>query len=630
MYTQRLTDTMKKLHLTFAFFCCMCSSLAQTQIFGGNTYQTFSSAGTTSGSSSNAQYRLYAAVGQPMAASSSTLSQTQAGILSAVSNGLILVDNTPPIITAPTATLNKTGTKSIGATVTDNVAVSQVKVNYRTITSPISTLTNATMSSGANNTFTVAPASNWYDEMGIEYFFTATDSKGNSSRFPAADYLRTSLTTVNLILPQIPFGNVVANYRMVSFPYDQGSDANNSVSAVYSGINLDDTTKARMYNYNPATKKYLEFKTGGFAKVERGKSYWLQTKDQKAVTLASVTSPPEHRSNLFKITLKPGWNQVGNPYPVEIAWSNVLAFNSSVSTLGKLNVFNGSFAEADALPAFQGGFVKNTGAADVQITIPFKGQTALGGRVAQVESIGTDLSSDAWNLKMNIVQNEIENKLGGFGMHHQASIGPDRYDNYNPPRFLSAPEVNFSHSETSELFSNDMVPTKENGQWKFSAYGESGKSSVLQWSSDINTIDQELYLFDEKNLVLTNMLEKSSYPFTQQKDSRFTIYFGRQALKDIRPEEVGASSPYPNPVAAEKITRWMVAIPQGTPSALVGLQLFDGTGKVITADNKLLPPGLHEMKYTLTESQEAGMYYYRLAIGAGQNSKIYTGKIIVP
>lgn len=630
MRAKRLFKTMDKILVTLTLCCSLSYSIAQIQIFGSNTYQTFSSAGTTSGASSNTQYRLYASVGQPMVVSSSTLSQNQAGILSAVSNGIILLDNTPPVITAPTATLNKTGTNSISATVTDNVAVGQVRVNYRAITAPISTITNAAMNRGANNTFAAAPAASWYDEMGIEYFFTATDSKGNSSRFPATDYLRTSLASTNLVLPQIPFGNVVANYRMVSFPYDQGSDAANAVSTIYSGINLDDTTKARMYNYSPETKKYLEFKTGGFAKVERGKSYWLQTKDQKTVTVANVTAPSEHRSNLFRITLKPGWNQVGNPYPVEIAWSNVLAFNSTATTLGKLNIFSGSYAEADALLPFQGGFVKNTGTTDLQITIPFKGQTALGGRAAQVESIGTDLSGEAWNMKLNIVQNEIENRLGGFGMHPQASIGPDRYDNYNPPRFLSVPEVNFSHVETNELFSNDMVPTQESWRWKFSTYGESNGSSILRWSSDINTAGQELFLLDEKTLTVTNMLEKNSYLFTQQKDSRFTIYFGLNALKDIRPEEVGASPAYPNPLTEGKETHWLVAIPEGTTAAQFVMQLFDGTGKEVVLDRKILKPGLHEMKYSWDDSQSPGMYFYRLAVGEGQNVKIYSGKIIVP
>ena len=611
--------------LTVALPTCV---KAQSQVYAANTYQTFASSGTTQGAASNAQLKLYSSVGQPMAISSATLAQTQAGILSAVSNGIVLVDNIPPVIAQPAVTLAKGGTNSVSAAVTDNVAVSQVKINYRNITAPVSTLANATMAAGANNIFSVAPATTWYDEMGIEYFITAADAKGNNSRLPSdnTQYLRMPLTTTNLALPQIPFGNQVANYRMVSFPYDLGSDAANAVSAVYSGINLDDSTKARMYNYSPDTKKYFEFKKGGFSKVERGKSYWLQTKDQKSVTVASATSPPEHRSNLFKVTLKPGWNQVGNPYPMAIAWSDVLAFNNSITTLGKLNVFNGSFAEADALPPFQGGFVKNTGTAEIQITILFKGQTATGGRVQQATMNGTDLSSDNWNLALNIQQNQIENKLGGFGMHVQALVGPDRYDNYNPPRFLSAPEVNFSHSELPDLlFSNDMVPSSEGYHWKFSPYGESGKASLLTWSTNVNTNGQELYLWDEEGLALTNMLETGHYLFTQQKDSHFTIYFGRDALANIRPEVAGASPPYPNPLAIDKMATWLVAIPDGSDGGNVGLQIFDARGSAISTATKTLPAGLHEMKYPM-ENHAAGMYYYRLAVG----TKVYTGKIVAP
>lgn len=624
---------MNKLLLFFAMALLITPAQSQTQIFGSNTYQTFSSAGTTNTASSNATFKLYSAVGQPIAMSSVDLTKTQAGVLSAVSNGIVVLDAVPPVIVAPTSavTLSQGASNTFSVTVTDNIAVAAVKINYKTITAPVASVASAPMTAGTANAFSVAVQSSWFDAMGVEYFFTATDKAGNSARIPAAanTFLRTQLTTPSLTLPQIPFGNVKENYRMVAFPYDLGSDAANAVSAIYNGISLDDDSKARMYNYDPGTKNYLEFKTGGFAKIERGKSYWIQTKDQKSVSVSNVTAPPDHRASLFKVTLKPGWNQVGNPYPVNISWSDVQTFNNNNPNIGKLNVFTGAFTESNVLSPFLGGFVKNPGGSDIQVTIPFQGQTVLGGR--QERSPGTDISQEEWNVLLGISQQGPENRLGGFGMHPLSQAGPDRYDNYNPPRFLVMPEVNFSHAEIPGLtFSNDMVATANRYQWKLVPFGENEETSLLTWSHDINTSGQELFLFDEQRLTLTDMLSTDQYSFTQQKDSRFSIYYGHDVMGDIRPEEPGASAPYPNPLTNDRTTTWMVAVPQSSSEARIGLQVFNGTGAAIAMDNKTCQPGLHEMKYSAEVNQSSGMYYYRLVIGTDKYSKVYTGKIIVP
>src|SRR5262249_12675033 len=144
------------------------------------------------------------------------------------------------------------------------------------------------------------------------------------------------------------------------------------------------------------------------------------------------------------MTLKPGWNEIGNPYPEPISWDDVTAFNPN-GNFSPLNTYDGTgYKTASVLPPFTGGFVKNNGSSDVQIAIPFKGQAALGGRSG---ARSTDISQASWSIFLTINQDGSHNELGGFGMDPQALSVADRFDNFNPPRFLHIPEVNFVSSE---------------------------------------------------------------------------------------------------------------------------------------------------------------------------------------
>jgi hypothetical protein len=472
--------------------------------------------------------------------------------------------------------------------------------------------------------------------MGLEYYYSATDVNGTWSRSPSSGSYYSSLITSPLALSSVttlPFGT---NYKMVAFPYDT---LTNSFSAHSIYKITSDQSVARMFHWNTSSEKYFEYATGDFTTVDRGNGYWLLYATQPSLTIPTVTAPTENRTTLFKITLKAkSWNQIGNPYPVPVSWSDILALdlNNSINPddLSKLNIYTGtsydSVSNSQLLP-FEGGFVRNLASNDLTLYVPFLGQTQQGGRSAGSSNSG-DISSSRWNIYLHIQQDgSAENLVGGFGMNPSALLGPDRHDNYNPPPVRAIPEVNFSHPEYPGIdFGNDMVPTQNEFQWNFIPTGENGKESELTWNSNITASGQELYLFDPVSLSLTSMLTTDHHNFVQQKSSAFKIYFGSNAVNMVRPDELKMTGPYPNPVQQNRLLNFSIAVPENVQDAQVSLQFFNSTGELINTINQSLDPGLHELTSGFGSDRSSGIYLYRIGIAQGNSSKLYTGKIIIP
>ena len=620
--------------------------LAQTRVYGGNTYQTFSSAGTTNGAASDgANLRLYSSVGQPMAISSviTATSQTQAGILSAVSNGLLVMDATAPTITHTSPAFVSDGT-TLSVSIDDGsgVGVDPVKnfIYYKPLIAPAApanafTKTSLTAPALGNN-FAVNVASAWHDAMGVEYYFQAADKKGNTTSNPTHYYA--PLLTASVPLGSLlPFGSAKEGYRLISFPYDLPSPQN-SLSNIFSDNSLKKTSTGRMYQFNTTIQKNEEYNDGKFTTIKRGVGYWLLLKTQSNLSLINVTSPSENRTKLYTIDLDPQWNLIGNPYPVKINWDDVMNYsgNSAVaSSLTKISTYDGTpWKNPSLLQPFEGAYVKNTSGSKITVTIPFAGQTAPGGRVEKfVMPTSQDISSDAWIVPMTASQNGANVLLtsGGFGMHPRANTGEDWYDNYNPPSLFENAEFKFSWSAFPRLsLSTDMVPTATDFSWDFEIAGGGENEIELSWPSILSG-GHQLFLYDARQITLTDMTETNRYLFKPSVSNTFKIYFGQNILNTIRPPQLGIGNPYPNPIANDNSATFNLALPDSREAYQVLLQMYSSTGALIGSKQVELEAGLHQLKYIFdSENTGRGICFYRLSTASNGVSQTSTGKIVMP
>jgi hypothetical protein len=547
-------------------------------------------------------------------------------------------DTQKPTIVFSSTNLNleKGVSKTIEITVNDNklIPTDKTQMFYRKITDPTTApFTTVDMIAGNGsvagsafaNTFTKEASDSWYDAMGLEFYFETTDAAGNTARSPSTvnmyhysyiDYK--SDNTYPLLNSVLSFGGNQNNYRIITIPYTLSSTSASTILNEIGG-GLIDKTQWRLFTLG-TSNSYKEETT-----FTRGKGYWINVRNNPGnIKIEGSSSPAFNRSSFDQIILSPGWNMIGNPYPVDISWEETRAGNS---TVGKVKVFNGSaYTDGDILKSLEGGFVNNTSSTSITLQVKFKGITT-GGRITKNE-IGSDLAATKWLVAIAAENSEIINALGGVGMHAEAKNGWDVFDDMNPPRFLDAAELAFVKSnEDVKKLAKDVVPIQDEYVWDLNVEASDGLTT-LRWDNEsIITNGKELMLFDVTKQQIVDMKEEGSYAFNAKDGSSFKIYFGTNLRNKIKPTAITLSKPYPNPTSSESTI--IFTLPEDQVSYQTRLEVYNTIGqRITTLAEGNFASGFYTVKW-LADNNSGGLYFYRLVVIEDGVQKVLTEKIIV-
>ena len=512
---------------------------------------------------------------------------------------------------------------AFSVSVTDDRQVSSVTLHHRKVSTKDFTALPLTFNSSTSN-WDGQITSTFSDEMGFQYYFEAADPAGNIGRFPVQDdtYLMSTISYAsNPPIVQLPTAGTKTSWKVIAIPYILQST---QITTVFAELGDADKSKWRLIRYaEDPGQVWKEYPTH-FSTLERGKGYFINTKDISSVAIEGASAPNETRDNLFSMTLAAGWNQVGNPYTVAINWEDVRSFNETV-TIGELKIFNsGSYTNGDELVPFQGGFVFTENAATIEI--PFKGQTS-GGRKG-VKDLSNDIDTDDWMVSLTLEQGELHYDLGAVGMATDASDSYDRYDDVTPPRFLDYLEVNFAHPEhRARMFTRDIVTTDDNHSWEFNVESNQVGEAQLLWDRAVlASATNEIYLLDAGRQTLVNMKEKGSYSFNPKESATFKVIFGRNL--EIAPQAVHLGIAYPNPTSGQTVMGF--SLPKsGGYNQSVSLEIVDITGKKVgTVAHGRFDPGYHELTWNAGELNN-GFYTYRLNVQGLNGKTVKTNKLII-
>src|SRR5262249_51853835 len=156
------------------------------------------------------------------------------------------------------------------------------------------------------------------------------------------------------------------------------------------------------------------------------------------------------------------------------------------------------------------------------------------------------IASENWKVNLQLDQGEHHYTLGGIGMHVDALVEKDSYDDHNPPRFQSFLEINFSHpGHVLGSFCRDIVPTQDQYEWNFTVNASEAEPIVLRWDNlGMGNNDVGLYLYESKSASLVNMRHVNSLPVSN--GNEIQIFYGRRP-EDISPEVAVAGKVFPNP-----------------------------------------------------------------------------------
>jgi hypothetical protein len=541
-----------------------------------------------------------------------------------------VTDEEDPVITFTAESSVPSASKPtfLQATVTDNVGVATTFLHIRAIGG--TTFDEVAPSAApVAGTYTYSVPSGSFDATGAQYYFTANDGSNNSVRKPAGEneYFTTYVTYAESTVPSgfVGEGITKTSWRVMSVPFDLGND--NAVSSVFAELTTGDPVPVykkdwRMLALDPEPK-WLDY-NAGFTTVERGKAYMITMKTRRPLIVgANLTAPNNTRANLFPLSLKAGWNLVGNPYLSQIDWDDVATFNGlDGSALVFKKFSSGSYTDNSVIAPFDGGFV-NVGT-DMTVLIPFLDQVeAEGGRTKDIVFEDGD-----WVMPITLKHDGLENTFGGVGMHHQSGPAFDALDNFNGPRFIDFIEMNFDHPQHfPKHFSRDVVANQEEYTWEFNVEGNGEGFAEMSWDAGVVLpAGTELYLWDEGSQIALNMSGESSYEFDPRHSRKFRIYFGKNAHNRIASDRSLLGNPYPNPTTG--ISYIPFALPEGNAQYGVRIEVFDVMGrKTGTITDGSYAPGVYRADWEAQEVNSAGLYTVRMTVVTGELQEVYSARI---
>lgn len=594
--------------------------------------QTFSAGGTATFQSG--AVASFGAVGQPMVLPRITAVNSGGGV--AVAADLmfsdVAIDNNPPSFSGtPAITITKsTGgiTGTLTANATDAEGIPRVYMYHRPIAAGGTYDSTQLTGSGSFTLDLSLLNATEYDNMGVEYYLKAYDSRPNVARHPLSGTLFGRMTDPNAQVPAslLSYGSNVTNYRMFGIPYP----LTGAVAQVFTDLPSADKSKYRLFRYE-SNQSYSEY-PADFNTIDRGKGYFIimvQSLNTVVLKMGSQQAPANGRSNLFQMTLHPGWNLIGNPYTTPINWDDVKAYTgNNGGALGQLKVYGSSgYTNATQLEPFQGAFVNVTG--NQTVTIPFLGQTTPGGR--EKPEFVTDISQPNWKVGLTIRQGELTSQLSEFGMHPVASVWFDETDDLNPPPLFDFVEINFPHREHQfGAFATDIVNPQPEYVWRFNADVSRPESTELSWKNEwFGNNNFELYLYDVQTNRIVNMREDNRYVFSPDQSKQFKIYYGVNIRERIGPDEIQVLAPYPNPFGLKQPVTFSIGLPEnpGNRKYAVNLVIRNSMGQQVFTYADQLYPGIHNLTWDGRrpdgETSTQGFYVYTVKAG----NRTFTGKV---
>ncbi|MEO1449485.1 MAG: FlgD immunoglobulin-like domain containing protein [Bacteroidota bacterium] len=467
------------------------------------------------------------------------------------------------------------------------------------------------------------------DEMGLQYLFKV---KGRFGFDAVTDTLHTyRYYAEGLSYTNLKVGEEVTAYNIVSIPLELDEDR--IVEVIEPAFGTYDIFEWRMFHYTDGGN--TEFKSN-LTRLETPKGYWIITKESRTFNSGPGRVVEANSHKPYQIALSTGWNQISDPLPYDVYWSDVQeANNDDFGTIvTQLIQFNGAFQAADRVEFQQGAFVFATEPYTLRIPVTKNPAVGRRGRLLPPEPEG-GLDENRWLLPVFAAQGRQKYELGAIGMRLDASEGIDQFDGRRAPRIADYMDMTIGKHE--EALSRDVVPSAEGHIWDVTVRAhQKGLPVTLSWDHEwVRGNRNKLVLFDVDRQLIIPMDERSSYDaWGDETSRRFRIYMGSSAYiqRHLQPDWVHLGLAYPNPAQGPVHIPFSLP-PQATP--------YEVQVDILTLDGKLVhslvheqfKPGFHTLDWDGTDingsSIAAGMYVYRLRVWGDENYWQETRKLML-
>ncbi|MEZ4775832.1 MAG: FG-GAP-like repeat-containing protein [Bacteroidia bacterium] len=539
----------------------------------------------------------------------------------------------PDIIAFSFADIYTTGkdTSSYIQVLTDTI-VDKVVVHYKGIAAENWTTENISSAGGKYN-FPITASK--VDEMGLEYYFEvkgtfgfdiSTDTVYTYRRYPDG-----------FTLTGLDFGKEETDYNFVSIPLVL--DNSQIKQVLEDDLGEYNTYLWRFWHYRNGT--FSEY-TQGLNTIEPGRGYSLITKESKQISTGAGNVVEANDSQPFVLQLQQGHNEIGNPYPYNLAWNDILAAMATASDkLGELRIKGPvGYQNGSVIDKFSGGFVFADEA--VSLIIPVRKNPAVQRFAKPVSLVESEafVNTGGWGINFTLRSGKLEYPLGGIGMHPEAQESKDKFDAIPPPRMPSYLDMNFSHPEHfAGKFTRDIVPAAKSHVWEFTVESNIESRAIeLNWDNSLlNFAGQKLILFDVEHQRPVDMTENTSYlSLSDGKTRRFRVYFGSEnfVVEQLRPDFIYLGDAFPNPASASDRVTIPFTLPATQDMYGVKLLIYNSFGQEINRiDAGNLREGFHELNWDGRAGSGSkvanGIYIYHLLVEENGNTRQFTGRLMI-
>ncbi len=436
------------------------------------------------------------------------------------------------------------------------------------------------------------------------YWRVRSKNAGGSSAWTSSFVFATvgtkAVTSPGVSFPSNPTAST--DYRLVSFP---GTSAF-TVGQVLSGAQ---NTDWRIFRDNGAAEPNNLTEFSSTSSLNPGEGYWLLTKGTFNFSNA-VTMPQLSSDGFATISVRNGWNIIGNPFDVPVSWSTVKADNSSSATLWSYTG-TGGYQASSTLEPFKGYYFSSS-SATLKIRYPFPSMS-----IAPAPSPAID-----WQLQVALETEgtlDAENYVGAAPM---AGESLDELDQREPPRFMDQAFLPFSMAAPNgelQYLSSDFRPTTYEGQvWSFSVSNPKSAKGTIR----INGIENvpagfDLVLIDVQNTVPIDLRAKSEVPFHGSGERHaFHLIVGKKDFVQAKeaqlvPKEFELSHNYPNPFNPSTTITYKVP-----REAIVQLEIVSLLGQQLeTLARGTHTPGTYSVTWNPADrTASSGVYFARLLV----------------
>ncbi|MFY0688419.1 MAG: hypothetical protein JXQ90_14690 [Cyclobacteriaceae bacterium] len=449
-----------------------------------------------------------------------------------------------------------------------------------------------------------------FDNLGVSFFFRAIDWAGNQVESEVMTIRTAPSFNETQQMAGISAGKKEEDYTIISLPFKSMSAAE-----VFANLGPSGETTWRIWDYNGSS--YDE----SVNLIQPGKGYWFIVSEDafSNVSFSGVEPVEASESQPFSVSVRSGWNMIGNPYPFSINMSEINAHNGANYQLQTFK--DGGYSVASTLKAYEGGWIESNSSGSIEF--PFSAIT--GGRVDDhPEPRDFIVNSGGWEVIMSLnAEGGWSTSSPGIGENGEAIIGKDQFDVFSPPLFDRYLTVNFKE-EVEGRMTRSIHPPSHQNVWEFEiqTHLEEGTQMTIDFTGIPNLNgDEKLVLFNTVDASITPITDLGSYQFTYRPGGKFVAIKGTDEFinETTRLEWIVASNIYPNPTDGQ--ISLDLNLPETMSAYSVLLRITDLSGReVMEFDPLMVGAGKTHFNAELDGINKTGLYV--LSINVYENGNI--------